>query len=507
MLNTDNLAEKACNGKVKVEISRTKCLSALTLPFCFLYYVGSFYHKNNGVNISGRRMFSTSGCLGKKIFKIVAALVLVTMPLFLCLVSGCAKKEVKANEIVVWHWMTDRQDAFDALAEKYKAETGIIVRFELYAPSDVYAAKVKAAAFTKTLPDIYGILGETIVDFSNFTKAGLVENLTPYMEENNNQWKGCFFEKTLSVNEFKPDNEYGVAAGIYGVPIDSTNIQMLYNKKLFEKAGLDPEEPPATWDEFLSYIKKLKDAGIEGLVGGFGETWMLDCMASNYAWNIMGKDKIIETIRGNVSYADPDWLKVFGLFEEMYKNNVIARGSITMINKDAEQSFANERAAFAFNGSWCVNVYSGMNPDLQYAAMLPPRVSDNFPMKIWGGAGSSFVVNADSKVKPEVISFLKWLTESEKQAFLVTETKNLPANKNCIKDIQPILAQFADDMDKTVHPRELPVNEFPEVIEVFDKGLQSILIGKKTALEMARDVQEIKDRELKRLKRDTAAIK
>ena len=37
------------------------------------------------------------------------------------------------------------------------------------------------------------------------------------------------------------------------------------------------------------------------------------------------------------------------------------------------QLFANNRALFAFNGSWCVNVYKGMNPDLEYGAMLPPR--------------------------------------------------------------------------------------------------------------------------------------
>lgn len=424
------------------------------------------------------------------------------MSLFLFLFTGCGKKEKSAaNKIVVWHWMTDRQDTFNKLALQYKTKTGITVDFQLYAPSEVYASKVKAAAYTKTLPDIYGILGETITDFSNFVKSGLVENMTPYMEENKGQWKSCFFEKALSVNAFKPDNEFGVAAGIYGVPIDSTNIQMLYNKKLFEKAGLNPEKPPMTWNEFLGDIKQLKDAGIEGLVGGFGEPWMLDCLANNYAWNIMGKNKILETIRGNVKYTDPDWLKVFGLFEEMYKNNVIARGSITMINKDAEQSFANERAAFAFNGSWCVNVYSGMNPGLQYAVMLPPKVSDSYPMKIWGGAGSSFVVNSGSQMKPEVIAFLKWFTESEQQAFLAIATNNLPANKNSLKEIPPILSQFADDMDKTVHPRELPVNEFPAVIEVFDKGLQSILIGEKTPLETAQDVQEIKDREIKRLRR------
>ncbi len=73
--------------------------------------------------------------------------------------------------------------------------------------------------------------------------------------------------------------------------IDVTNIQMLYNKDLFKQAGLDPNKPPETWDEFISDWHKLKAAGIPGLVSGWGETWMIDCFANNYAFNIMGERK------------------------------------------------------------------------------------------------------------------------------------------------------------------------------------------------------------------------
>ena len=89
-----------------------------------------------------------------------------------------------------------------------------------------------------------------------------------------------------------------------------------------------------------------------------------------------------------------------------------------MINKTAEQLFANEKAVFAFNGSWCVNVYKGMNPNIEYGAFLPPRVSNEHPMSVWGGAGSSFMVNARSPVKDEAVKFLRWLTETKQQGLL-----------------------------------------------------------------------------------------
>jgi raffinose/stachyose/melibiose transport system substrate-binding protein len=132
--------------------------------------------------------------------------------------------------------------------------------------------------------------------------------------------------------------------------------------------------------------------------------------------------------------------------------------------------------------------------------MLPPKVSDKFPRSIWGGAGSSFMVNANSPFKKEAIEFLKWLTEKEQQVFLAEKTFNLPANKDSLGNIHPRLAEFADDMEITTHPRIWGVSEFPRVIEAFDKGIQSIIIGEKTPQEVAQEVQNIKEKELAKKK-------
>lgn len=410
--------------------------------------------------------------------------------------AGCGPKtQSKAATITVWHWMTDREPAFQELSKKYEAKTGVRVNFELYAPSDAYTQKVRAAAQGQNLPDIFGILAE-MRDFASFIKAGHVLDLTPYMDEGGAEWRKRFFARVLAVNEFPEGNNYKIKAGVYGVPLDITTIQMLYNKDLFRQMGLNPAQPPLTFKDFLNIGKKIKEAGLQGLVSGWGETWMIDCLANNYAFNIMGKDKVLATIRGEVPYTDPDWVRVLTLFKEMQESGVLANGLVTMVNKTAEQLFANGKAVFAFNGSWCVNVYKGMNPRLNYAAILPPQASDKFPMSIWGGAGSSFMVNTRSKNKEEVVKFLKWLTDREQQAYLAEATLNLPSNKDSLSNIPSILAQFADDIDITTHPNTWGINEFPPVIEAFDKGIQSIIIGEKTPEQVAAEVQRVKEREL-----------
>ncbi len=417
---------------------------------------------------------------------------------FIFIFSGCASKPTAVEApptITVWHWMTDREPAFQKLAKDYQAQSGIKVNFELYAPSDAYSQKIRVAAQGENLPDVFGILGETR-DFAAFIKAGHILDLTPYMDAHSGAWRNSLFNKALAVNEFREANSYGVSAGVYGVPLDVTTIQMLYNKDLFIELGLDPEKPPLTFKEFLEIGKKIEQADMQGLVSGWGETWMIDCLVTNYAFNVMGEDKFLATIRGEVLYTDPDWVRVFTIFKEMQESGVLAGGIVTMINKVAEQLFANNKAVFAFNGSWCVNVYKGMNPNLNYAAMLPPKVADEYPIAIWGGAGSSFMVNARSKNKEQAVEFLKWLTAEKQQAYLAEATMNLPANKESLEKIPGILLQFGDDMDLVTHPNTWGVSEFPLVIEAIDRGIQSIIIGEKTPEELAREVQEIKEREL-----------
>src|SRR4029077_15832251 len=117
----------------------------------------------------------------------------------LAVLQGCAKSTTGANEVVVWHWMTDREDALQKLADDYQKIHGTHVRLELYAPSDAYSSRVRAATQTNTLPDIFGVLGESR-DLASFIKAGHVLNLQAAMDENNHAWYKQFFAKALANN-------------------------------------------------------------------------------------------------------------------------------------------------------------------------------------------------------------------------------------------------------------------------------------------------------------------
>ena len=410
---------------------------------------------------------------------------------------GCASESGQTsaeNKIVIWHWMTDRKDAFDALAKRYEQETGIKVESKLFFPADIYSSKVIIAGRAKNLPDIFGILGEKKT-VASFIKAGHIENLNTVMDENNGAWKDTFYPKTLDVTVFKPGNIQDVEAGIYGVPVDTTVMQFVYNKALFKQAGLNVDEPPVTFGEFVKMATKIKnDLGVDGFVCGWGESWLLNALAVEWAINLMGEEGFEKTLKGEIAYTDKRWREVFSLFTKLRDSGFLAANIGTMTNKESEDAFSKDKAAFSFNGSWSVNVYKQKNPDLDYGFFSLPKISDDFPVTVWGGSGSSFMVNAKSANKQKAIKFLKWLTSKPQQEFLVQKTNNLPAIKGCEEMLPPILKSLLTSLANLTHPDTWPRNEDSRVLEIMNRGLQQIVMGIKKPDEVAREIQNVKER-------------
>ncbi len=55
---------------------------------------------------------------------------------------------------------------------------------------------------------------------------------------------------------------------VYGIPVNGYALGIYYNRKMFQAVGLNPDQPPTTWDQFRSYAKELTTSS----VAGFAET-------------------------------------------------------------------------------------------------------------------------------------------------------------------------------------------------------------------------------------------
>ena len=90
---------------------------------------------------------------------------------------------------------------------------------------------------------------------------------------------------------FDPKSYLAAVAGYYtdtdgnmlSMPFNSSTPVLYYNKDAFAKAGLDPEQPPVTWDQLVEFAKKTQGAGYPC---GFSTQWQSWIQVENLsAWH------------------------------------------------------------------------------------------------------------------------------------------------------------------------------------------------------------------------------
>jgi multiple sugar transport system substrate-binding protein len=148
-------------------------------------------------------------------------------------------------ELTYWQYdFSTRVEAMNQLIERFNAENPDIVVSQETFPYDAYQQRVAAATAAGEGPDVVQLFYGWVAAWQ---RAGYVEPLP--QEHISHDWIEEYFI---------PMAESGKVGGeYYGVPTAVRALALFYNKDMFEEVGLDPDAPPATWDEFVEMAKAL----------------------------------------------------------------------------------------------------------------------------------------------------------------------------------------------------------------------------------------------------------
>jgi multiple sugar transport system substrate-binding protein len=121
------------------------------------------------------------------------------------------------------------------------------------------------------------------------------------------------------VNHILPSarRELGWGGKLWLVPEYMDPWHMIYNKKIFEEAGLDPETPPETWADFMEMGDDIVAAGYipmsNGWLDGFNVPWWL-CLVG--LQSLDDPSDIHAAVLGEASFAEPKHLDCWKIIEE-----------------------------------------------------------------------------------------------------------------------------------------------------------------------------------------------
>ena len=135
-----------------------------------------------------------------------------------------------------------------------KANPNITIKSVFNYPCEV-PATFTAMLRAGTEPNVFYTY---FTDLPQVLLAGQAADITPYVNSTT----------VPSLGDIVPGSMAAVTAGktLYGLPTSNYTQGLIYNRTLFTKAGLDPNNPPTTWAQVEADAKKISALGngIEG---------------------------------------------------------------------------------------------------------------------------------------------------------------------------------------------------------------------------------------------------
>jgi len=244
----------------------------------------------------------------------------------------------------------------------------------------------------------------------------------------------------------------------YGIPLDIHPLGFYYNKGLMEKAGLDPNNPPQTRDDYEATLEEMKGAGIEGhwmspLLFTGGLTWM------SVLWQLGGdlynEDASKATFNSDAGVEALTWIV-----------DVVKKGySPKDVGEDAEfVAFQNGDNAFMWNGIWNINPLKEVKGLEWGVAPLPQIGTEN---AAWAGSHQFVIMNKqpldENKVQASKV-FINWISQ---KSIEWAKAGQIPA-RNSVRESQ----EFKSLEEQATLAKQVPYVHFvPAVPGIAEVGL------------------------------------
>ena len=348
--------------------------------------------------------------------KLLIVLVLVTALTGFAFATGQAEGggEAETVELDIFQSKTVIAEQFEAMAAEFEeANPNVTVNVETVGGSADWQTILKSRFTADEGPDVYNIEGpaqyelwsENIADLSGepFTEEAVASAMAP-LNINGNQ---------------------------YGAPVNFEGYGYIYNKDIFEDAGID--ELPTSFSELADVAQQLEDAGYTAFSTGYGTWWVIGLHMLNVAFAQQDDPaQFMEDLtNGDASMANnrvfQDLQQLVDLTVEYGEDNPLATDHNQQV-----QMLANGEVAMIQQGVWKEVALFEANPDLNIG-LIPLLINDQAKMD-WVPVGVPwyFVVNAqrsaaEQEVAKEFINFM--MISDTGQRYAVEEFGYIPAYK------------------------------------------------------------------------------
>lgn len=350
--------------------------------------------------------------------KILALIVTISI---LVTTNGFAQgaNEAKSQETKkVTFWTMSLSPAFDdylnGLIEDFETQNPNVEIDWVDVPWGDTETRVLTAATSNTLPDVINLN-------LPFSQKLAQNDLLLDMNQNAADVKDDYFKGCWNASTY--NNK------VFALPWYITSNMVYYNQDLFEKAGLDPNSYPTSFDELYEYAKKIKEkTNAYGYMTFFQDQFIMEELER------MGI-RLFNDDFTKANFNTPQVIEAAAYYKKMLDEKLIPSETITSKSGTGEaiQLYSTGELAMFFGGTSHARMIKDNSQDIYNNTGVAPQIlGKNGKSNI---AVMNIVVPKSSKVIDEALSFAKFLTNNENQVeFAKAAGAIVPSTKDSLND-------------------------------------------------------------------------
>lgn len=252
------------------------------------------------------------------------------------------------------------------------------------------------------VPDVITFNGD--YSFGTFAASGVFHDFTddPIVDELN--------EGMVDIAKNLVQTKDPAKKRLYGLPFAGNASGYIYNKDLFRKVGLDPDNPPKTWDEFTSMLQTFRDAGIDPVQATLADAWTTQAPLASLAGTLVPEREYTDLQNGTTTFKQI-WREPVAKEIELF---TYADGEKGITYQQGTQNFAKGAAAIIPLGTYAIPQITMIDKDIDLGFAQMPATNDAAEQILTAGDDVILTMGANSKHKEQAMRFIRFLM-SKKQ--------------------------------------------------------------------------------------------
>jgi multiple sugar transport system substrate-binding protein len=383
--------------------------------------------------------------------------------------SGGSASSGGTGTITLWHGYTDvERAAIDHMVAQYNATNPPYKVQAVFAGNNDYAlTKLRTALAAGKAPDISYQYGSSMALLAQLPQ---VVDLTSRVHDPAFGWNDFFPAVRLAAT---------VNGKVLGVPALVDNLALVYNKSLFDKAGLPYPTAQWTWDDFRAAAKELTDPSTKQ----FGWAYVNDG-SEDTVWRFLallwqaGGD-LLTPDNTKAAFDSPAGLKAMTLLYDMANQDhsiYLDSGNDNYLNL-----FNAGKIAMLWTGPWDI---SSINKNVRYGVQILPGDVSHATI---AGPDNYVLLNNGAARLNGAWQFIKWFTAPQQHLEFAIATGDLPLStaETSLPGYKTYLAKYPAAAVyvanlKNVTKARPNIPAYPKISADLGQAIQGVLLGKYT---------------------------